>query len=953
MAAVLGLSSAQAQDKTAGEKANAEKSDDGKTVVLETFQVTGLQNSIRESTEIKRASMPIMDSIVAEDIGKFPDNNVVEALQRLPGIQVTNYSRGHISGLSIRGLPDPATTVNGRNIFTGTGRSVALQDIPASLLRQADVFKTRSASMLESGLAGVIDVKTWRPFDFKGDITTVTAKGIYEEQADKYSPNVSGMISRRWDTSAGKFGALLSFGYTRNNYRDQSVTPGAMVPFMTNTPAAGFGAYERVWPTPQWWQPAVSENPIWQPGLEDGLKSTAGSTFKINGVTTPYVLSRDAIFQSDATGFEKHPAANLVLQYSPNKDAEYTFEVLYNGYRNENFNSLLFSFADAWWANGANPASTITLHPGTNIVKARSLVGDVFSFTSGDYSTGKTDGYLYGLNAKWNISPDFTLRADASYQETKFENTFFAMRFNKSSRKDLWVDFNRSGGVPAWGFSDDPSTTTMNESNNADVNQWGGAELYDNGGRDNGNASTLKLDGTYRTAASSFFKSFDFGVRWDDHRAHTAYRVSTPAGFVNQSVASLNSSYPGFVDTNSNFFDGRADVPSSWIVASGPYIAAHADTFRALAGLPKSDKISLHETFRVQEITSAAYVQSKFETSVLGRKLDGEIGVRYVNVQNKMSSTSYNEDRLSATPWAVTGTASSSTSKSKLLPTVMIRYDLTDKLKARLSYCESLRPPGFGEINPLIGYNPDVSNIGYRTAGGGNQNLKATESKNYDLSLEYYWDDVGAVIFGTAFERDINGLVVSLRKRIRYNNIDYILTQPDNASNGKLKGFEFGANYFPKGLPSFLDGLGFIASCTSLSSSQDIPLTNDVGTVVGTKNTKFFGVSDFSYNAILAYEYKKKLSIRLGYTWREGFLDRNEAALFANPIGIYNSAERNLSLSVSYNITRDFTLTFEGRNLTNDIFHSHYGSAAGAETINNFGNWIVGRQFAVGARYAF
>ena len=110
----------------------------------------------------------MIESIVAEDIGKLPDNNVIEALQRVTGVQVTNRGGGEADGIAIRGLPDSTTTWNGRNVFTGVSRSLALQDVPANLISRIDVFKTRSSDQIETGLAGQIDVRTRRPFDLAG-----------------------------------------------------------------------------------------------------------------------------------------------------------------------------------------------------------------------------------------------------------------------------------------------------------------------------------------------------------------------------------------------------------------------------------------------------------------------------------------------------------------------------------------------------------------------------------------------------------------------------------------------------------------------------------------------------------------------------------------------------------------------------------------------------------------
>src|SRR5581483_3277749 len=131
--------------------------------------------------------------------------------------------------------------------------------------------------------------------------------------------------------------------------------------------------------------------------------------------------------------------------------------------------------------------------------------------------------------------------------------------------------------------------------------------------------------------------------------------------------------------------------------------------------------------------------------------------------------------------------SSASPSKSKLLPSAALRYEILQNFDLRASYGETLRRPNFTDLNPTIAYTKDVTNIGYGTAGGGNPNLRPTHAKNYDLSLEYFIDDASA-LFITGFQRKIDGLVVGFRRRVTYQNYDYILSQPDNASNGKLHG---------------------------------------------------------------------------------------------------------------------------------------------------------------------
>jgi TonB-dependent receptor len=245
-----------------------------------TVVVTGVKASLIKSLAIKRTSDQVVESIVAEDIGKLPDNNVVEALQRVTGIQVTNRAGGEVGALSIRGLPDVETTWNGRNIFTASGTQVALQDIPSTLVRQIDVYKTRDASQLETGIAGQIDVKSLRPFDFKGSKVSLSARETYLDPAKKANPQLSAMLSNRWQTGVGEVGALVNLADTRTKYRNESVTPGAMVPFASPNAAedpAGYTPLQRIF-----------DNNIWTAGTHTGLPMAAGSTLNFNGKPYPY-----------------------------------------------------------------------------------------------------------------------------------------------------------------------------------------------------------------------------------------------------------------------------------------------------------------------------------------------------------------------------------------------------------------------------------------------------------------------------------------------------------------------------------------------------------------------------------------------------------------------------------------------------------------------------------------
>lgn len=886
-------------------------------VILDTFVVTSIRASAIKALEVKRFSPGIVDSIVSDDILKFPDNNVVESLQRVPGVQVTDYSGGNITHVTIRGLDDVTTTLNGRNIFTASGLSLSLQDIPASLLSEVDVKKTRSAADIETGIAGVIDIHTHRPFDFAGRRAIIAAKGTYQEQGEHYDPNVSALFSDTWKFKSGaKLGALVNVSYLTTTYRDQSVTPGAQVPFVTGTPPAGWVSWERIFPT----DGRVAENPIWTAGLDEGLPTAEGSTLKFNGVDVPYVLSRDAIFQSDANGKTKRPAANLSLQFAPNSTAEYTFELFYDGYRNENFNNLLFSFVD-WWGG---EKGAVTLYPGTNIVKSRDLVGNVYTFNSGDMTKADTDSYQVSFGGKWTLTPDLKLTSDVVYQTSEYNQKFFAMRSVRNSQSDIKVDFNAGGGIPSFSF---PGVDV------ADPSVWNLGHIWDQAHKNKGSAVTFTEEGTLNVDWG-FIRKLRFGVRYDDRKASEAQRLAEgDAPWVSL------SSHPELVYINSGFFDGRANTPSSWAVPNGYYIAGHTDEVRTLAGMPTSDKLSLTENFRVNEATTAAYFQiDELRADIAGHTLSGQIGARFVDINTDMSY----------------GTASGNSGASKLLPSGVLKFEITRNLYLRTAYGETLRRPAFADLNPNITYTRDVTNIGYGTASGGNTDLKPVKSKNYDVALEYYFDEASGISVAY-FKRKIDDYIVSFRRRVTYTDdigpYDYILTQPANASNGDLEGVEVAAKYYPKHL-GLLSGLGAEASYTYLKSSLDIPVTNSAGEVTGVLTTEFPSVSKNSYSVTLAYE-KPKFSVRTSYTWRSSFFHNNEAALFANPLQIWDAAQRSLNAQISYKLTDQLAITLEGTNLTNDIMQSYYGNKAGNSTTNNFGNWIIGRTFSVGARYSF
>jgi len=913
---LAGVAHAQSQSD---QGASAASEDNGQSAA-EGIIVTGVRASIVGALNVRKESVQIVDSVVAEDVGKLPDNNVVEALQRVTGVQVTDRAGGEAATVTIRGLPDPLTTLNGRNIFTAAGQSFALQDISANLVKQVDVYKTRSSDQIETGLAGQIDVKTRSPFDFDGFAISGLARGIYNEQADSFNPNVALLVSDRWETGIGDIGLLVNGSWSRTKYRNMSTTAGAFVPFATENPPVGSGLapLERIFSG-------------WQPGLDYGLPTEPGSTIDYNGVAVPYYLSRDAVFSSDLYGKRERPSVNVALQWAPNSSSVYTAEMFYAGFRGTTFNSLQFSFVD-WWGN----PGPVELYDGTNIVKART-VDDVYGFNSGDYSTNKTDSFVYALNGQWDLGDRGKIIGDVAYQASTNKGSFIAMRTERVANQ-IATDFNAGGGIPSYHFADDNLL--------ADPSVWNVAQLYDNANKDKGSAITATLDGYYEWD-DGFIRRIKAGLRYDDRKAKSYTRTQDAGGL----GVALSTLPEDALFTNSDFMKGIADVPRSWVLADGGWLHDNADMVRGLYGLPTSDALSLVKTFDIDEVTMSAYVMADGEVSIFGRPLRLEGGVRYVSVTTDSNFFDrYNDGALTR----------GGSQSSKFLPSFTARYEITPDLRLRFNYGETLRRPNFTDINPNYSLTGDLTNVGYGSGSAGTADLRPTHSKNYDLALEWYFERNSA-IYVTGFRREIDGLVVPLTvmEHIPDNGIvagateDFAITRPVNASDGVLKGVEIGLTYFPTYLPSILDGLGFQGSVTILDSKQNIPMTDSAGNITGEATSQFFNVSKFSYNATLAYD-RGPFDARVSYVWRKGFLHNNEARLFANPIGVWYRPEESLDVQLTWNVTDRIGLTFDATNLTKSKQQNYYRfDDVGNADQFNLGTLQLARTFAIGARFTF
>src|SRR6188508_1779492 len=229
--AVLGYVGAAAlfSNTVAAQSANNTASEPPGEVIDEVV-VTGFRASLQNSVEAKRDNISVSDSVYAEDIGKFPDLNLAESLQRIPGVQIARDFTGEGTSVAIRGLGKDFTqiTLNGAPVETASdsnidnvssGRGLDLVLFPTELFRQLTVTKTPTARQIEGAVAANVDLRIARPFDNKGFHINYTAKGNYQEAAEDWSPRLGLYASNTWDLGSGEFGLLGGVAYSDRKYR--------------------------------------------------------------------------------------------------------------------------------------------------------------------------------------------------------------------------------------------------------------------------------------------------------------------------------------------------------------------------------------------------------------------------------------------------------------------------------------------------------------------------------------------------------------------------------------------------------------------------------------------------------------------------------------------------------------------------------------------------------------
>lgn len=817
-----------------------------------------------------------MNVVAAEDIGKLPANTALEALSRLPGIEVYRF-RGEAQELHLRGLGNVVTTINGRETFIGASRTTTLDVYPPDQIKSIEAYNALVPELVEGGIAGALNVSLRRPLDLKKGYTVAgNFKGSIEDQG--YNKSYAGSLlgSGRWDTSIGEIGLLLSGSHQHrkylesyhDNYQRTKVLPGQIV------------------------SPPTTQTDLVYPF----------------GVSTLYAL-----------GDFKRSFASGTLQWNPSSNLSLLGEVTYINSRNNNIDKSMTSTISFDFA--PTPLSDVSILPGTNIISAA-------TFTPADAGGPFTQGYVattkslqYEGQAIYTGS-NFTLSTDLVYSDSTydFDQRQIVFGFNTAPRMRAEFQSGADFGGNSYSYLNtnllDPSIYRLRSlySNRIEAKasglQWRNDLTLELG---DGLPRQLKIGTRYTTRTAK--------NRSGDRFAFLQFLgipvTSIPGG------DKLEVTKPGFRHLN-------VDVPKTWIgysdnalydsannLALNQFVADKSGNAAFSTAFP-ADNPAL--AFSATEKTYAFYGQVHYGFDLGSIPVNGVVGARVVNTALSIQGT---EIRNVVNGGVTTVTNTPINARQNYLdinPSISAVLHFTDTLQLRLSGTRTLSRPDFSQLNPTITLSNNTTQGADPTASAGNPRLNPVRSNNYDASLEYYFGK-GSSASIAVFYRDINGFIVQSRSRTTVPNFQgpVTLTQPINAGKGTIKGAEVALNTFFTFLPGWAQNFGAGVNFTYLDTKQTLP-----GTPVAAEYTgPIPGASKYVYN-ISAYYNDEKLVAAVSYNWRSRFL------LVADPLGVNDLnwyPIQNLVASLTYNVSPNIAITVDGSNLLGRPQRNSFGSS--------------------------
>ncbi|MEM9529334.1 MAG: TonB-dependent receptor [Pseudomonadota bacterium] len=950
--ALLGIS-ASALPAAVLAQAPEEVRDDEDAESIEEVVVRGVRGSLRSSQALKRDSDVFVDAVTASDIGALPDRSITEVLSRVPGVSISRFAGANDpdhfsvegSGTVIRGLGFVRSELNGRDVFTAdAGQALGFANVPPELMQSVQVFKNQSADMIEGGIGGSVNLVTRRPFDNPADTLQFSLESNYSDFREKWSPTGSVLWSDRWVQDGGsEFGALLSVAYSELFSR----ADGTLVADWLDRDSSG--------------QFVPTGAGVRTQNFDRERLGVAGALQWANADRT--VEATAQFFHSAYENAWNERAIEPSIDDSPAISARpgSSFSFGSNGL----FESGIISQNVGWRSN--DPA--LPLNGVRNLALARQRVEEP-----------ETDELSF--NVKWAVSDRLRtqfdvqhIRSDVNVADYTVHNAFFA---------DSQIDLN--GDVPQVELlapvETDPGYLA---SQDAFYTRSIMDHLQDN----EGDETALRADVEFDFSGDSWAESIRFGARYAQREQTVRYSTfnwgNMSATWNDPLLLSEANAPAGLYEaqTFSDFQRGNAPEVNGLLFYSGEF---NPQALRALAALsPVASWVPLEdrggvipgtaflpgEVNEASQDTSALYFRFDFGREFSnGMSLNGNVGVRYVDTdQSAVGGITFPDINQfldadadlvarctpdapdadvsgfcledAATQAAFVNWANGTNiiidddySYDNFLPSLNLKWGLNEEMLVRFGASRAISRPDFGLLKSFFSINfggddPVTGRWLGPSASTAEVRLDPIESDSFDLSFEWYFDDVGSVTL-TAFYKDLDNYIVpSTTVREFTNNGETFPVTVTGVGNsdesGTIQGYELTYQQTYDMLPGFWSNLGLQFNYTYIDSSGVPNIGANNTSANGTSSAPNFDVSDLGLPGLsedtlnlTAFWENEKVSARLAYNYRSEFTLTVRDVIFPFTPIVHNDTG-TLDGSFFYRFGENFEIGLQAVNLTDEV----------------------------------
>lgn len=892
------------------QQAPAPAQDEGTTV--DDVIVTGsFASSLADALTIKRRADSISDSVSASDIGNFPAVNVAEALQRVPGVSISREA-GEGQFVSVRGLgPNfQSVTLNGSPIAYNenirnsdqSGRQFQFRVIPADLISAIVVTKAPTADLIDGGIGSNIDIRTADALETE-PFATARLYTHYEERTEANTPN--GSFSAGW--------------------RNADRTLGIVAGVSTQTRTVQFDRLQHFGYT---------------------NRTIAGQVVSVpNDVVL--TLEREE---------RRRLSAMAGLSWKPTDALSVTLDTLYS-----NFNNVIDEDRTSFSFGGRSDFTQRFVASSARVVNGVLHAGQINGGRidrNAEFSEQTHENLFVKLGAEWDAA-GWVITPSISYSEAVSELTTPLQRISGTTGE------NPAGLTYSYDFGDDPlgnreyasvqtnldladpaSTSVtayrIRPTNSLDEDTTALLDLQrDLGARFAGvELTSIRFGGQYTD------RSRDYQRRDRVMAARPGVNVNTPA-YLNEQLPtnafdqSIRNLYPQGLSYNRELFFISYVVP-------GEYNAAD----------PQSSDLTptgadLQQSYGVEEQITALYGRTDFTADLGPIPLEANLGLRWVSTDTLVRGTLLTAGRNGA--GAVTTVVNPQTfegSYEEFLPSLNLNFELRDDLLLRLGASRTLTRPSLADLRTAVVPNSSLITqvfLNGQTAldnaapsalvgVGGNPELSPYTSVNLDASLEWYFEDFGA-LYGAVFSKDVSDFIggIARTEEILFATqsgetltADLLITRPQNIGDATIKGFEVGFSYR-------LDwGLGLSASATFTDSEAEIEASPGVFTTAGLQ-----GVSDESYSISPFFE-RGPFQAHLSYTYRSDFTANGNISPGSNAVtdplnAIVADGFGTLDFGASWQVNDTFQIFAEGTNITDERQAVYQGNEDRPYQIHEYG----------------